>query len=293
MPTVDPLAEWLDILGLKIIFLEDAELPADAGVAFDFSGDSLRRLEPLVVDRFGVPDDVTDPEEREFVYGVTAYLGETLMRLGGGRWEWVTGIEPQAFPDGLPSVRSDAALGLEPFVPLVVIQEAVEQGDGERFSRLYNEWESAVERHKGRQPVKERTIADSPDPSSDELSGWLERCGRGFARWAQTYGGDWDFSPDSLPALEELVRRTTSTPAELNDPKHRDFRDGAAWYLGEVMRRGMGGRWNYDTRISDDRNFPFLEGLGPWGSVSTPVISLENALKHPGYLRSHYADFAS
>jgi hypothetical protein len=293
----DPLAEWLDGLGLKIIFLEDAELPADAGVPFDFSGDSLRQLESFVLDRFGVPDDVLDFDEREFTEGVTAYLGETLMRVGGGSWEWATGIEPEAFPDGLPRVRSDGALGLEPFVPLLVLQEAVEQGDGERFSRLYREWESAVEHKRAEQPswqpVKERTIADSPDPSSEDLAAWLERRSQGFAGWARTYGGEWNFSADSLPALEELVRRITPTAAELNDPAHRDFRDGAAWYLGEVMRRGMGGRWNYDTRISDDRNFPFLEGLGPWGSVSTPVISLENALAQPGYLLSHYEDFAA
>jgi len=294
-----PLAEWLGIIYFRILYLDDVALPQDAGIDLDFSGDSLRGLEWSVLDRFGEPGDVSWLEERGFVEGAAAYLGESLMRLAGGSWDWTTDADPEAFPDGLPLVRPDAALGLDPVSPVQLMMDAVASGDGEQFTALYTAWERAVERAKQARPswrpVKERTVMDSPEPSSEHLTGWLARRSDAFPDWVATYApeGTWDFSPDSLPALEELVRRVAPTKEELHEPANVDFRDGAAWYQGEVMRRGLGGRWNYDDDRPGKRNFEYVEEIGPSGSTSTPVVSLQRALKEPGYLRAHYDDFAT
>jgi hypothetical protein len=221
------------------------------------------------------------------------------MRLAGGSWDWLADADPEGFPDGVPLVRPDAALDLDPVSPVQLVTDAVRSGDGEQFTALHRAWERAVERTEQARPSwhprKEPTALDSPHPASDHLAGWLARRRAGFPAWVASYApdGTWDFSPGSLPALEELVRRRAATRAELHDPANRDFRDGAAWYLGEVMHRGMGGRWNYDDRLSGEQNFEYVEELGPWGSASTPVVSLERALRQPGYLRAHYDNFAS
>jgi hypothetical protein len=285
------LAAWLDTIYFNVLRLTDVELP---DLRLDYSVESLRGLERSVLDRFGEPGDVSFFEERLFLDGVAAYLGESMMRLAGGSWDWIPGDDPEGFPDGIPLVRPDLAVGLDPVSPVHLVQEAVRSGDGERFTALYRDWERAVERAKQTQPSwrprKEPTALDSPEPTSERLAGWLARRGEAFPGWVATYAPDsaWDFSPGSLPALQDLVRRVTPTRAALHDPANRDFVDGAAWYLGEVMRRGMGGRWN-----SNDGDLPYVEQLGPWDSTSIPMIALENALERPGYLKSHYDNFAS
>lgn len=282
------LAAWLDTIYFKVLRLTDVELPDQR---LDYSVESLRGLERCVLDRFGEPGDVSFFEERPFLEGVVAYLGESLMRLAGGSWDWTADDDPEGFPEGMPLVRPDPAGGLDPVSPVHLVREAVGSGDGERFTALYRDWERAVKRAERARPSwrphKEPTTLDRPEPP-DRLAGWLARRDQAFPDWVASYAPDgaWDFSPGSLPALQELVRRVTPTRAELHDPANRDFVDGAVWYLGEVMRRGMGGRWN-------SNDLPYVEELGPWDSTSTPVIALENALDRPGYLSAHYDNFAS
>ena len=85
---------------------------------------------------------------------------------------------------------------------------------------------------------------------SDEeyLRCWLAERGAQFPVWAAHYGGGavWDFSPESLDALEELVIEKASAPEQLlDDERNAPFVDGAVWYLGEVLRRGRSLPWEY------------------------------------------------
>jgi hypothetical protein len=287
----EALTRWRRDVGLKIAYLRLFELPEE--FSLDYSAASLRAVEGHVIDRLDGPDDLADPGEQRFVDGVVAYVGETLMRRGGGAWIW-----PESAPHP-PLVRPDDLLGLAPVSPRALILAALRAEDGERFSTVYHRWERAVRRVRQDRPtwrpVKEPTSADPPDPDSPRLTAWLAERARTFDRWVATYApeGRWDFTADSLPALEELVRRVTPTPEELHDPSHRDFVEGAAWYLGEVLRRGLGGRWNRDDRLADDRSHPFVEKIGVWESTSTPVFALQTALLQPGHLRAHHDSFAS
>ncbi|HEY1177074.1 MAG TPA: hypothetical protein VGF17_13035, partial [Phytomonospora sp.] len=159
-------------------------------------------------------------------------------------------------------------------------------------------WSRAVEGKRREdpswRPVKEPSDADQPDPGSAPLAAWLAERVATADVWARTFGpdGDWDFSADSLTRLQALVRRVTPRKEDLKDPANRAFRDGAAWYLGEVLRRHVGGRWNYNADLVADDNHPYLELLGPGRHKSLPVVALRIALRRDGYLRQHLDDLA-
>ncbi|WP_374024999.1 tetratricopeptide repeat protein [Mycobacterium sp. HNNTM2301] len=99
---------------------------------------------------------------------------------------------------------------------------------------------------------------------SDEeyLRCWLAERGAQFPVWAGRYGGDavWDFSPESLDALEELVIQNGSSPEELLDEeRNAPFVDGAVWYLGEVLRRGRSLPWQYTRGEAADPTVGYVD----------------------------------
>ncbi|MDN0196947.1 hypothetical protein [Streptomyces sp. S.PNR 29] len=97
------------------------------------------------------------------------------------------------------------------------------------------------------------------EPAPDrhpELVAWLETRAAGFERWARDTGAPeyWNFSPESLDALEELVRRTFAAQEEIAAARSGEFVQGAVWYIGEVIRRSAPDAvWRYDPFTSDDR----------------------------------------
>lgn len=272
----DRLSQWRGQIFFRLMYLADVDLP---DVDLDFTGPSLRAVERELVAAVGRPD----------VEAVATYLGETLMRLAGGAWEWDDG----------PVVRADPALGLAPVAPVRLVLAAAEAGDGERFATRYAEWAAAVARltrqRPGWRPVKEPTNADGPPTGSPHLDAWLAARAAAFPAWTAAYGPGvrWDFSPATLDALETVLRRVAGSEEELHAPANREFRDGAAWYLGEVLRRGLGGQWRYDERVAAEANLEYVDGLGPTGSESIPVVWLEIALTEPGALRAHFVDFSA
>lgn len=286
--------EWEDSTLSLVMVLEEFGIRDEDELRLNYTGASLRRIEELVVGYFGPEEicfDGMDLMEAEpiSVETIAAYLGDTLLRLAGrGEWDWIAEDDLENFPNGLPVVRADAALGLPPASPVQMMIEAARRGDGEQFTATYRAWERAVERVKQTQPMW---------PASEYLVGWLTQRGEAFGEWVNTYSPDgaWDFSPDSLLALDELVRRVTPTEAELDDPANREFRDGAAWYLGEVLRQGLGGRWHHNDRTPGDcSGRACVEFLGIEGRESHLVVVLSIGLKEEsGYLRSHYEHMAT
>lgn len=291
----DPLGEWRRQIFFRLMYLEDVAL-ADRDVDLDFTVESLRVVERAALERFDADAAESGLPDWSLVEAVATYLGETLMRLAGGAWGWQSDGAPDGPDGGQPVVGADPTLGLPSVLPLQAVMAAVEVGDGERFATLYRMWEQAVARVAGARPgwtpSKEPTMADSPPTDAARLDGWLAEREAGFGAWAARYGPDvaWDFSLESLTGLEEILRREFSSEEALHDPANRDFREAAAWYLGEVWRRSMGGHWVYDD-VEGEHNYPYLDGLGPWESDSTPVHALEAALDQPGVLREVYDTF--
>ncbi|MFJ9690610.1 hypothetical protein [Kitasatospora sp. NPDC101183] len=275
---MDPLEDWLEGMHPRVTGLVDHELPE--GALPDYSAASLARLEAELLAR--------SAPTAEFRERAAAFVGEALLTVAGGHWEW----------DGLPVVVPDAALGLAPLRPGQLVDQARESGDGGEFGRAYGRLEAAVAERRsaepGWEPVKEPTPGLDRDLTlygEDFLAHWLPERAAQHEAWLAKYAHRperWDFSPDSLGELEETLRQLISSADEL--ASHAEFADGAAWYLGEVIRPGMRARWNYYPGDPADGMFigcPFLDQLLPEGKTAVPFLILQIALndRAPGVLR--------
>jgi hypothetical protein len=163
------------------------------------------------------------------------------------------------------------------------------------LAAAYGRWKQVVQAyaaaHPNWSPVKERTLADglfNAPPPSTVLDEWLARQEQNFPDWAAENGGNWDYSPDSIHRLTELVSRKTPTVTAIRDPRNAEFVDGASYYLGEILRRGCPSRWvyrefrdegdpitaNFQLQLNDDAGFtgPFhlLSFMLECGDVGRP-----------------------
>lgn len=223
--------QWTDAVDTVLDRLRDFFLPDD--FPFDFTPESLVPLEALLLDRAEPSGD--------FLESVLAYVGQVALELTGGTW--AVGRRPAEVPADAPFVRPDPELGLDPIHPLALLIEAGREGSGDVLTRAAAGWRAAIAAHPGwsAPPVPDRPIG------SDPLAAWLAERERDFPRWlADHAGGDtrYDFSVESLDHLQELLReRFAGKRAELKRPENADLAGGAAWYLGEVIRRHRDGGW--------------------------------------------------
>lgn len=116
------------------------------------------------------------------------------------------------------------------------------------------------------------------------LTHWLTAREQGFPEWSAATGraADLDFSPESLLALEQVVRHRTPTKQALHDPAHADFVQGAIWYLGEVACRHRYAQWRYHPdHTGTSRNpyvgRPFVQQDGD-GNDAIPLLELQAAV---------------
>ena len=82
----EPLDWWLDRINLLIDMMGDVDL--GGAIALDYSAASLSALEAAARDRLADPAEALYDDQQSFTASVVAYLGEALMRVGGGRWDW-------------------------------------------------------------------------------------------------------------------------------------------------------------------------------------------------------------
>lgn len=288
------LDDWVDRIGLKLLHVEDLE--GESEFKPDFTGASLENLERALLRHFGEPGDIADPQRRGLADGAAGYLGEVLLRLAGGSWDW---------QDGEPLIRADTAIGLAPVYPLRILARAVGGKSEHEFCTVYAAWEKTAARHRAANPnwipAKTRTPGVDPVEVSPAdvayITTWANQRQAAFARWSQTYGPHvaWDFGPASLDALENLLQYITPTPQDLRDPKHSEFVQGAVWYLGEALRRTTPGHWTFrtfdPTAPSVYAGDPYLQHANPDGKPVIPILVLHDFLRDrlPGTLREQHA----
>ncbi len=255
-PDNDPLTEWTEVVDIVIDRLQDFFLPAD--FPLDYSPESLRRLESLVIARYarGVPLPYGD----DFIESVVAYAGEVLIRMTGGTW--AIGPHSSGTTVEVPYVVPDPALGLPPVHPLRLLVEAAREGSGEVLARVCDAVRVAVAAHPEWTPPAVPAPAEPP-ASTLELAAWLAARRQAFPQWLSRYAGDdrrFDFSRDSLVALQEMLRKRLPGGAEqLADPEDAELVDGAEWYFGEVIVRNKDGEWVSDGGdVASDAGEPYL-----------------------------------
>jgi hypothetical protein len=192
--------------------------------------------------------------------------------------------------------------------PADLALETVRDQRGGLFQEAYATWERAVTAYQQVHPSWSPTKRPTPgiDPVEEDrsdaryLASWLATRDREFPGWGATYGQGvaWDFSSGSLSALGELVLRLTPTLAELHDPANAAFVDGAAWYVGETLRRVKGGRWYYQHGDPDTEvytGYPYVRQLDPDDNATVPMRALRLLVKRGDrdHLRQRYERFAT
>jgi hypothetical protein len=287
------LAEWVDGISINLLGLEALEEPGQ--FELDFSSGSLPELEGRLVERFGAPEDLDDPDRRHLAEGAAGYVGEMLLRLAGGGWAWRRDE---------PAVRADKALGLGEVYPLRLVAQAVDERDERVFAGVYAAWEQAVARHRAADPAwrpkKKPTPGVDPfqmtEADAARVAGWVAERKAAFDRWRAAYGTgtDWDFGRGSLDVLERLLADRAPTVEALYAPEHRDFVEGAVWYLGETVRRIKGGTWVYRTQDPDVPNIyagdPYVQQAGRDGEAVIPIVVIRGFVRagQPGTLGAWY-----
>ncbi|MEE2853092.1 MAG: hypothetical protein VX424_10630 [Actinomycetota bacterium] len=258
------------------------------GLQLDYSIESLRAVESVIRTLFDEPEYVLHAEERPLVQALMAYVGLSLIRLTGGRWDWddEPGFAQRArpaladaplaeavatpiwtWPDaedaapGIPVAVPGDGLGLEPVSPLHLLLATVAdrpEDDSGPVARTYSAWRAKVSTAP-KPGVPGIDIFDSPTAST-ELDSWLTARQQEFAGWASRYPGTWDYSPDSIDAVTELAFKLTPTTDEFNDPANADFVEGASWYVGEVLLRSVGVRWAHRPHMAARDGAPAVAG---------------------------------
>jgi hypothetical protein len=291
---VTSIDEWVDSIEPRLARLEELYLPD--GFVMDFSGDSLVALEAVLLQRFHDGHDLLTADSQLFIESAASYIGETLLRIAGGSWQW---------HDGRAIVQPDPETGLDPVAPALLVVGSVRDGTGNVLRTVHSAFERAVAARVAEDPTWSPTKEWTPGVdsrvvpvASEFLANWLAERAAAFPGWMTGHGNGekWDFSPESLDTLETVTRAQVGTIDGFAKPAHQDFVDGACWYFGEVVRRVHGAFWNYNGGEPDPEDpwvgYPYVwrDKNPPHGSV--PFYVLQVALVERGFLRVELARFA-
>jgi hypothetical protein len=267
MPEPRPILTWVAHAASRF---PDWVARYGAGSRWDFSAESMHDLARVILDRCPADGSLLDaPDGDAFVTGAVWYFGETLHRAKPSHWSYSGSRAARTGRgwDGTEVITNDEvfrAHGLSVFLlqelDSVIRSKAVWDGresaepDPTWLHSQYELWVTGTirERVEDSQKRREQGKRRAGRRKSDEevLARWLAEREKEFPRWVQQFGAEahWDFSVESLDALEALIRHVAPGPEELLENKaNGDFLEGAAWYFGEVVRRADtdGTRWEY------------------------------------------------
>jgi len=116
----------------------------------------------------------------------------------------------------------------------------------------------------------------SDDSRKDAFQFWLMDMDDAIDRFVQSAPADvrssLDLTGASLDAIEALVLARYKTPADTRSAQEAAFLDGAARYVGEVLRVATGSKWS--IRFDDPKfvfhGLPILTG----GTLTVPCCPL-------------------
>jgi hypothetical protein len=271
------LTDWRE--GLPPMFAGLEDFIAGPETPLDLSVDSLRDLEDILLAE--APAGLPPPEGLVQVLG--GYIGETLLTIGGGAWTW----DPDT---DLPVASLDVG---EVAQPMGLAVDALVQRTGKVWSAEYERIAALAATRRNEDPAWEPRRTDRPalgrtwdaGPGEPWLTNWLATREQRFADWALDTGraDELDFSPESLTALEQVVRGRIPSKAALRESVDDEFVQGAIWYLGEIARRHRNAQWRYrpDTTGKSKNPYtgrPFVQRDDPDGADAIPLLELKSAV---------------
>jgi hypothetical protein len=271
------LDDWRERLEPMLEGLQDFVMGPDEPL--DHSVESLRNLERILL----AETPAGQPPREGLAEAAGGYLGEVLLTVGGGAWTW----DPDS---DLPV--AGLAVG-ETAEPMSLAIDAIVQRTGTVWSAEYERIQALVATRRNEDPSWEPRRTDRPalgawtsdaEPTDPWLAHWLTAREQAFPAWSATTGraDDLDFSPESLLALEQVVRRRIPTKAALQESLDDDFVQGAIWYVGEIARRHRDAHWRYHpdptgTSKNPYAGRPFVEQDDDAGDA-IPLLELRAAV---------------
>jgi hypothetical protein len=252
----------------------------------DFSRQSLADLEQYLLDRWSDQATFLAQADTDFIDGAVRYIGETLIRAGGGGWH--ISDEPNFAFRGRPYIQLDTA-DQTPISPYYLMTALLSRRTGEVLTKLFDAQLRRVNARReqespGWQPRREPVPgislgSDAEEAPQPERDAWVSGIPARLAALRDRSGaaaGTLDLSATSLRTLEELVLADITTMDQLEAPEHRDITDQYVAYLGETLRTQAGGEWALRPGEMGKNPYigrPFLERTDAEGTRRTSVPS--------------------
>jgi hypothetical protein len=123
--------------------------------------------------------------------------------------------------------------------------------------------------------AKEQDWGDNP-----RLNAWRAAQEAAFEACAHENRGAWDFTPDSVDRLEDVIRGRFSTWDELSDAEDSPLLSLASWYLGEVQVRHYGAIWQWCPTPAQPPN-PWDK---PFVTLPTPTVDADQLYEDEDYV---------
>jgi hypothetical protein len=112
-------------------------------------------------------------------------------------------------------------------------------------------------------------MTDKQDQFQEWLAEMDDALERFFASLPQELAAKLDYTPESLDALEAWILQNFAGTDALLDPKRSQQLDGMARYVGETLRKNVGGKW--EMRLDDPKYVYYgLPQLSGFAQRSTP-----------------------
>jgi hypothetical protein len=239
-----PLHTWVESIAARIAALA-AAVP---DVTLDYSAESLRLLETFC-------HTAGADLGQDLVENIAGYVGEALLRVEGG--SWTLDDTPSNVSLGRPVVRGHSHLS-DVVSPIDLVLVACRWPDPGALTHAYKACERFARKQAVEDPIwrpaKAPTPGLDPAPAPTPVESWCAAREHDFPAWTACYGAGrtWDFSRDSLIDLADVVLTVLPTANQFQDPQHAAFVDGAAWYYGEVLRRGKPSEWHHPDNLDAD-----------------------------------------
>jgi hypothetical protein len=111
-----------------------ARLPDTVRSALDFTAASLNALEGWLIDRYNTIAELRAPSEGEILDGAARYVGETMRKTLGGRWQ-IRFDDPKDAYYGLPEL-SQFGLPVPPICPHRLVTASIDRRSGTYLSTM-------------------------------------------------------------------------------------------------------------------------------------------------------------
>ena len=252
---------WLEEMDPKITGFEMFGLPKNFSARI-YSRDALGELQPVIRDRLGTPETVTDGSETAVVDGAIRLIGQTLIRHIGGHWHYTT--DPDVPWRGRPVLVLDVPHSSEddPIDVLKLLINTIKRPQADVLLDVFDTNHAAKPHHD--QPTDSPGLLTQPpaEPGT-RLAAWLETMDTELQAWKTGPAAPadrWDHSLDSLTTLGHwiLERYPEGTDWLRGDitPEQEHELTGAVRYIGQTLLTHYPGRWRY-SEGEKRKNNPF------------------------------------